>query len=185
MSNCAIFNVQAKHKRHLWNWAVGLVVALWTLNAISQESTVAIVDPDKKASSSYSSELQDIQFKRMPNGGAQTTLVFNNSNFQMQLSKASNKLTLLLPGTQLAKEQLYKLDVVDFATSVSMLETYQEKASSKVEFSLLNDVKFSHKKSANSLIINIEKVTEKAKEIEQNSFAGEPISLDFQDVPVR
>lgn len=175
-----------KHKKnYVSHWVLGIAVSILAMSAASQESTVVVVDPDKQTSAAFSSELQDIQFKRMPNGGAQTTLVFNNSNFQMQLSKTSNKVTLLLPATQLAQEQLYKLDVIDFATPVSMLETFQQKASSKVEFATLDEVTFRHQKSANSLIISIEKRDEKIKSSENSIFAGEPISLDFQDVPVR
>jgi type IV pilus assembly protein PilQ len=182
MSKHAIYKYQ---KSLLLNWTLGLAVSLCAFSAVSQEANIALVDPDKQTSQVFSSELQDIQFKRMPNGGAQTTLVFNNNKFQLQLSKVNNKLTLLLPATQLAKEQLYKLDVVDFATPVSMLETYQQNASSKVEFALLDEVTFRHQKSDNSLIINIEKINDKAVNVENSSFSGEPISLDFQDVPVR
>ncbi|MDP5040408.1 MAG: secretin and TonB N-terminal domain-containing protein, partial [Paraglaciecola sp.] len=185
MSKYSTFNVQSLIAKPVLNWSIGLFLSVWTFSVLSQESGVVLVDTDKQASSVFSSELQDIQFKRMPNGGAQTTLVFSNSNFQMQLSKANNKLTLLLPTTQLAKEQLYKLDVIDFATPVSMLETYQQKASSKVEFALVDEVSFRHQKSGNNLIINIEKMSEKVKSTENSKFAGEPISLDFQDVPVR
>jgi type IV pilus assembly protein PilQ len=177
--------IYKNQKNLLLNWTLGLAVSLCAFSAVSQEANVALVDPDKQISQVFNSELQDIQFKRMPNGGAQTTLVFNNNKFQMQLSKVNNKLTLVLPATQLAKEQLYKLDVIDFATPVSMLETYQQNASSKVEFALSDEVTFRHQKSDNSLIINIEKINEKILTTDNNNFAGEPISLDFQDVPVR
>lgn len=179
-------NNKHQHNKNLgWYWVVGIALSLFTLSATSQEANIVLVDPDKQISSVFNSELQDIQFKRTTNGGAQTTLTFNNSNFQMQLSKTNNKLTLLLPATKLAKEQLYKLDVIDFATPVSMLESYQQRAASKVEFELLDEVTFRHQKSTNSLIINIDKITETPKTTENSAFSGEPISLDFQDVPVR
>ncbi|KXI29189.1 type IV pilus secretin PilQ [Paraglaciecola hydrolytica] len=185
MSERYIFNKKLNRTNPTWYWLLGSVLVVCALTVKSQETPLVLVNPDAKASSAFTSELQDIEFKRKPNGGAQTILSFNNSNYQLQLSEVKNKLTLLLPATKLAEEQLYKLDVVDFATPVTMLETFQQKSNSKVEFALSDKVSFSHQKSANQLIINIDKASKDAKTDTSSNFSGEPISLDFQDVPVR
>lgn len=185
MSERYIFNKKLNRTHPAWYWFLGAVVAVCGLSVKSQEAPLTLVNSDAKTSSAFVSELQNIEFKRMSNGGAQTILSFSNNNFQLQLSEAKNKLTLLLPATKLAEEQLYKLDVIDFATPVSMLETFQQQASSKVEFLLSDKVSFSHQKSDNRLIININKANKDTKTEANTNFSGEPISLDFQDVPVR
>ena len=185
MSERYIFNKKLNRTNPAWYWLLGSVLLVWALSANSQQAPLVLVNPDTKTSSAFVSELQDIEFKRMANGGAQTILSFSNNNFQVQLSEAKNKLILLLPATKLAEEQLYKLDVVDFATPVTMLETFQLQASSKVEFLLADKVSFSHQKSANHLTITIDKASKDAKKEVSDNFSGEPISLDFQDVPVR
>lgn len=186
MSERYIFNKKLNRTNPGWYWLLGSVLLVCSLSAKSQQAApLTLVNPDAKSASAFASELQDIEFKRMPNGGAQTILSFNNNNFQLQLSETNNKLVLLLPATKLAEEQLYKLDVVDFATPVSMLETFQQKASSKVEFMLSDKVSFSHQKADKTLTITINKVSKDAKTEVASNFTGEPISLDFQDVPVR
>jgi type IV pilus assembly protein PilQ len=186
MSERYIFNKKLNRTNPGWYWLLGSVLLVCALSAKSQQAApLTLVNPDAKSASAFASELQDIEFKRMANGGAQTILSFNNNNFQLQLSETKNKLVLLLPATKLAEEQLYKLDVVDFATPVSMLETFQQKASSKVEFMLSDKVSFSHQKADKTLTITINKVSKDAKTEVASNFTGEPISLDFQDVPVR
>jgi type IV pilus assembly protein PilQ len=185
MSERYIFNKKLNRTNPAWYWLLGAVIAVCAFSVMSQEAPLTLVNPNANTSSAFVSELQDIEFKRMANGGAQTILSFSNNNFQLQLSEAKNKLTLLLPATKLAEEQLYKLDVIDFATPVSTLETFQQQASSRVEFLLSDKISFNHQKLDNRLIINIDKVSKNAKTETNTNFSGEPISLDFQDVPVR
>ena len=113
-------------------------------------------------------------------------MTFSNGNFQLQLSERGKTLSLVLPRTKLADEQLFKLDVVDFATPINAIETFQDKEQTRVEFSLQDRITFRHQKNANSLSIEIEKrIKGGPVEVVQSNFKGEPISLDFQDVPVR
>jgi type IV pilus assembly protein PilQ len=185
MSERYIFNKKLNRTNPILYWLFGSAVLLFTWSAIGQESQVALVDPEAKAAEMYTSTLTDIQFKRLANGAAQTTLTFDNSNFQLQLAQKNAKLILSLPATKLAEGQLYKLDVLDFATPVSQVETFQGDKSSRVEFALQDKITFLHLKDNNTLVIDIEKATAKDSSAEAQNFAGAPISLDFQDVPVR
>jgi len=185
MSERYIFNKKLNRTNPILYWLFGSAVLLFTWSAIGQESQVALVDPEAKAAEMYTSTLTDIQFKRLANGAAQTTLTFDNSNFQLQLAQKNAKLILSLPATKLAEGQLYKLDVLDFATPVSQVETFQGDKSSRVEFALQDKITFLHLKDNNTLVIDIEKATATDSSAAAQNFAGAPISLDFQDVPVR
>lgn len=186
MSERFIFNKKLNRNHTWWYW-LGAALALFVaFKATSQEQEAVLVDPTPEVGQVFQSELQDVQFKRMPSGGAQATLMFSNDAFQLQLSERRDKLTLVLPNTKLADEQLFKLDVVDFSTPVNIIETFQDEAQSRVEFLLQDKISFRHQKNSNSLIIEVEKRSADAPvEEAQSNFAGEPISLDFQDVPVR
>lgn len=185
MSKPYILNTKLNRIKALRYWLLGFVALFAGLKINAQETPIVLVNPNKTMSAVFISELQDIEFKRLENGGAQTILTFSNNQFQMQLSESNQKLSLFLPATQLAEDQLYKLDVIDFATPVSWLETYQLESSSKVEFTLLNNVAFKHHKNGKQLTIEVNKVSAEKPPEDKSSFTGEPISLDFQDVPVR
>ena len=186
MSERFIFNKKLNRTNSAWYWLLAIVFSLFAFAALSQEEAVVLVDPEPQVDNIFRSELQDMQFSRLPSGGAKVLLTFSNKNFQLQLSETGKTLSLVLPRTKLADEQLFKLDVVDFATPVNGIETFQDEEQTRVEFTLQDKITFRHQKSTNSLSIEIEKRMKDAPvDDQQNNFAGEPISLDFQDVPVR
>ncbi|MEP1448188.1 MAG: type IV pilus secretin PilQ family protein [Paraglaciecola sp.] len=186
MSERFIFNKKLNRTNPTWYWVLAVVFGLFTFESLSQEKTAVLIDPQPKLDNVFRSELQNVEFSRLPSGGAEVLMTFNNKNFQLQLSEKGQSLSLVLPRTKLGDDQLFKLDVVDFATPVNNIETFQEEEQTKVVFALQDRITFSHQKSANSLSIKIEKRLKDAPEEDQKSnFAGEPISLDFQDVPVR
>lgn len=186
MSERFIFNKRLNKSNRAWYWlslaAIGM--SFVSFNSISQEGQAVLVDTDKQIASVFRSNMSDIDFKRTSTGGARVTLSFDNADYQMQISQKDNLLTLSLPAVQLGSDQLYKLDVADFATQVTQIETFQEADASRIEFSLLSKASFTHKKGANELVIEIEKASEEVAQSDA-MFTGEPISLDFQDVPVR
>jgi len=170
-------------------WLIALVMmatSLLTFESLGQENAVVLVDPKLQVDHVFHSELQRLKFSRLPSGGAKVSIMFSNRNFQLQLSEKGKTLSLVLPGTKLADAQLFKLDVVDFATPVNAIETFQDERQARVEFSLQHRVTFRHQKNTNSLSIEIEKrIQDTPLHKQQTNFIGEPISLDFQDIPVR
>jgi len=180
-----LFNKKSNRSNSLWYCVIATLATLMAFDSLSQETPLVLVDPTPPKTSVFNNHLTDIQFKRLQTGAAQATLVFDNTDYQLQLNETQNALILLLPNTKLGKEQLFKLDVVDFATPVNMIETFQTEDASRVEFNLQHAVSFSHQKDSERLIIEIEKVSAAQKKAKVSNYAGEPISLDFQDVPVR
>ena len=186
MSERFIFNKKLNRTNPFWYWLIAMALGLLAFKSISQEGSPVLIDPEPKIDNVFRSELLDVQFSRLPSGGAKALMMFNNRNFQLQLSERGKTLSLVLPRTKLADEQLFKLDVVDFATPVNAIETFQDEEQTRVEFSLQGKISFRHIKNANSLSIEIEKrMKDGPVDGLQTNYAGEPISLDFQDVPVR
>lgn len=187
MSERFIFNKKLNRTNPAWYWLCAAMVSLLAFKSFGQDdnSQPILVDTGTQVESVFRSELQDLQFSRLPSGGAKVSLMFDNSDYQLQLSERGKTLSLVLLKTKLADEQLFKLDVVDFGTPVNSIETFEDNDQTRVEFSLQDRVTFRHQKSAESLIIEIEKRTSDTPIEEQTNFSGEPISLDFQDVPVR
>ncbi|GAC16062.1 type IV pilus secretin PilQ [Aliiglaciecola lipolytica] len=187
MSERFIFNKKLNRANRTCFWLFLAIAGMTfvSLNSMAQQAQPVLVDPDKKVASVFRSELNDIDFKRNSTGGARVTLDFNNADYQMQLSQQSQKLVLSLPAVKLGDEQLFTLDVADFATQVTSIETFQETKGSKIEFNLASKATFTHRKNNQQLVIEIEKDNEPDNNNASSVFTGEPISLDFQDVPVR
>lgn len=186
MSEHFIFNKKRYQINLPWRRFTIIVLSLFAFKSISQEEAIILFNTEPHIDNVFHSELQDLQFSRLPGGGAKILMMFSNTNFQLQLNEKGNTLTLTLFKTKLADAQLFKLDVVDFATPVNVIETFQDKEQTRVEFTLQHNITFHHQKHTNSLSIEIEKRLEDAPlQGQQSNFTGEPISLDFQDVAVR
>ncbi|MDC0603550.1 type IV pilus secretin PilQ family protein [Aliiglaciecola sp.] len=187
MSERFIFNKKLNKANRTWYWLTLAVVSMSfiTFKSFGQQAQPVLIDTEKQVSSVFRSTMAELDFKRTSTGGARVTLDFNNADYQMQISQKTNQLIVSLPAVQLGKEQLFKLDVADFATQVTDIETFQKSNGSRVEFNLLSKAIFSHKKNGTQLVVEIEKAPEEAVTTAEQTFKGEPISLDFQDVPVR
>lgn len=186
MSERYIFNKKLNRTNRTWMWLSVLVIAAASFKSLGQESQPTLVNTAPEAASVYSSTLTDLQFKRSASGDANIELTFNNDDYQMQLSQVGQRVVLSLPGVQLGEEQLFNLDVVDFGTLVTDVETFQESDASRVVFKLSDIGQFEHQKSGATLNVIIRQQTEEdIQQAEMAQYQGAPISLDFQDVPVR
>ncbi|MFQ3236461.1 MAG: type IV pilus assembly protein PilQ [Paraglaciecola sp.] len=160
------------------------VLSLAQVAAHAQQASPVLIDTATASQAIYNSRLLDIQFKRLVDAGASVTLVFDNTDYHVELVESQHKLRITLPKTQLADEQLFTLNVEDFATPVKVIETFQQPASTLVEFTLTQATRFEQQRSGNKLVIEIQQVDEE-QQAAKNKYSGEAISLDFQDVPVR
>ncbi|TDF36643.1 type IV pilus secretin PilQ family protein [Alteromonadaceae bacterium M269] len=186
MSERFIFNKKLNRKpKQLWFLLLLSLLAIATVKSYAQESDTKLVTLDSGVAQ-YTNQLNNIDFKRTVDGGAKLSLSFDNTSYDAKLQKTSNGFELALPKTRLADDQLLKMDVTDFATPVSIIESFQlEEAAQLVIDADLYTV--AQQRDGNTLIVDVYPITqaEAAEQEKVESFTGEPISLDFQDVPVR
>ncbi len=193
MSERYIFNKRLKRSNSAWYWLASTAAFLVIFNflvqskANAQEDQTTLLDPYKSEQEVFSSTLNDVQFTRQAGNTALTTLVFNNEKFEPQLIESQGELTITLPGTELAEDQLVELNVEQFGTTVTAIETFQEEDAARVVIRYDGLVFAQHKQDAKTLRIEIKPMSKEEKEKlnEDTQYKGDPISLDFQDVPVR
>ncbi|MBU3020801.1 type IV pilus secretin PilQ [Aestuariibacter sp. A3R04] len=193
MSERYVFNSpQLRSKR--WVWLCGSLLPFVIgasfaepLPAPAQQAEAVLLDPYAEEEQAFASTLTNIDFSRESDRLAITTLAFDNDKVNAQLIEAQGRLTIMLPETTLAEDQLVELDVSQFSTSVKTIETFQEADHARVVIQYDGNVLARHRKQGDSLRIEIQPMTkEELAEIDKDpTYSGKPISLDFQDVPVR
>ena len=190
MSKRYIFNERLNRQTKRRYWVAGAVVTFLLFNVVAadlraQESP-QLINPNAEAEKVFKSTLKDIDFTRGANGLAVTTLTMNNRDVEPQVIEANGKLVLTLPATELAEDQLVELDVTAFGTQVTTIETFQEKDSSRIEFNYTGNVITNTEQDGKTLTVTVSPMSqEQMAKLEKSQYEGEPISLDFQDVPVR
>lgn len=190
MSKRYIFNERLNKRSKRRTWLVGLAVTLLLANVVASElnaqESPQLLNPNAAQESVFQSALNDIAFTRSAKQSAVTTFTFSNSKSQPQLIEAKGKLVLTLPKTELGEDQLVELDVTEFGTPVTSIETFQEKESSRVVFNYEGKVTASTEQDGKTLRVIITPMSaDQVASLESSKYEGEPISLDFQDVPVR
>lgn len=186
MSERFIFNKKLNKRNRLLPYMLVILASLMGVKSqLAQAQDVELVDP--QASVTLPHTMTALDFSRNQNGGARIQMQFNDEEFSAALAKSKNGLELMLPDTQLGDDLLYKLDVTEFGTPVQWLETFQQDKGSRVVFAMQGDMQFRHQKSGSVLVVEVDTPVKAAVAEMQTdaNYSGAPISLDFQDVPVR
>ncbi|MCC2617381.1 type IV pilus secretin PilQ family protein [Aestuariibacter halophilus] len=185
MSERFIFNKRLnRNNNRLWYVLALLIATVLSFKSLAQQDQPVLVDAEPMVQSAYSSTLNDLAFTRSTNDSAKVMLTFDNADYQMQISQREGLLIVHLPAVALGEEQLFSLDVSQFGAVVSHVETFEEDDGSAVHLRVEGPVTFEHQRNGEQLAVTVSERTVEEQTTE-SEFTGAPISLDFQDVPVR
>jgi type IV pilus assembly protein PilQ len=96
------------------------------------------------------------------------------------------KLYIEFHNTQIIDDLLYKLDVTDFGTLVTGIETFRDGRNAKLIVDINSDFTFKHQQLNNVFSLTVVKNEKAPGYLEEDAdFSGRAISLNFQDIPVR
>ena len=156
-----------------------------TSSAFAQVPEVQLSDPAAFEENKAVSTLNSIDFKRDGTAGV-IDLGFSTAPTRVNLIEAQGKASLSISGAALADDQYVEIDVSQFGTNVNAIETFQDEDAVRVEISYSDLVKVNKIENENGLQIRIAPLTkDEIEQVNTPQYTGKPISLDFQDVPVR
>lgn len=133
-------------------------------------------------------EIDDIQFERTDNATATVRIRTNSdagTQVQQELKVGENSLSIMLFNTRLPEQHLYLLDVSEFDTPVETIETFREGDHSRIE--IVGKTGFEHQlqQLEDNLVLRLfPRPKDELAELSDNT-DDRPISLNFQDIPVR
>ena len=191
MSERFIFNKKLNRKpMKKWIIALGSICALALGSSVMGKVSaqdVELLDPNAELQNAFAATLTGIDFTRGTNGEAIASISFDQLPGNPQLIESKGQITVTLPATKLAEDQFVQISVNEFGTPVSGIETFQDEAAARIVLDYAGQVTARLNEQDNVLNIEVSAMTAaQAEEIEQASeYTGDPISLDFQDVPVR
>jgi type IV pilus assembly protein PilQ len=135
-----------------------------------------------------SNALKDIDFRRGLQGEGLLTITLNNENAEINVREQRDNIVLDLSNVSLPDQLHRRLDVVDFATPVQIIET--ERNSNGVSFVIQSTGKVEHLayQSENKVVIEVranENEAVQAGSRDEFGYTGEKLSLNFQNIEVR
>lgn len=132
-------------------------------------------------------QLQDIDFRRGSAGDAKIVIKLSNPEVGINITEQAGEIILDFINTTVRGKLQRRLDVVDFATPVQTIDTFQE--GRRVRMIITPKGKYEHiaYQTGNIFTVNVRPIIEKAGEKKKDEFgySGEKLSLNFQNISAR
>jgi len=146
-----------------------------------------VVETLSPAGEQFINHVKSLDFRLGENNAAEVLVYLEDSMVAVDVNDKLGKINIEFHNTEIIEDLLYKLDVTDFGTIVTGIETFKDGRNARLVIDVDSHFNFSHQQNGNLFVLT---VTEKEKEApgylgDSEDFTGRTISLNFQDIPVR
>jgi type IV pilus assembly protein PilQ len=137
--------------------------------------------------SSYTSAINNIDFRRGEGGEGKIIISLTDPNISINVEDVGGQIVLNFVDTQLPVNLRRKLDVTDFATPVTVVSADYDGASAVVSIKPTGDYDYMAYQTETEYVVSVKQLTLQEMEERKQKFnyVGEKLSLNFQDIPVR
>ena len=132
--------------------------------------------------------IEGVDFRRGDQGEGRVVLDMNDSTAVIDMREEGKRIVLDILDTALPEKFMRKFDVADFATPVKMFEVTRRGRNVHVEINTRGEFEHLAYQADDLLTVEFRPLTKAEKEEinrRNKTFAGERLSLNFQDIPVR
>ena len=151
----------------------------------------AIDIPGKKAttkmSASGQSTISNIDFRRGQTGEGRIIITLSDPHVSADLVGTGAGVRLSFSDVVIPPELRRRLDVVDFATPVSLINSTQDGSTAVLNVTASGEFDYMAYQTDNEYVVSIKPLTEQEKKDKKKDFqfTGDKLSLNFQDIEVR
>ena len=133
--------------------------------------------------------VSNIDFRRGENGEGRVVVTLTESNIPMDINEEFGKVVVKFLGSKLPDNLRQTLDVLDFATPVKSVSSFEQDGTVRLVIEPINS-DFEHVSYQANNIFTIEFKPISKKDLEEKikdkfGYTGDRLSLNFQDIPVR
>ncbi|OUS12524.1 fimbrial protein [Gammaproteobacteria bacterium 53_120_T64] len=158
---------------------------------VQNEESQVFNAPSKLSSTSPSVELgkaiTDVDFRRGEGGEGFVSIGLADANTTVDVSQVGQNIVLNFYRTSLPEALNRKLDVVDFATPITTIDTQSDGATTKMVISATGEYDYLAYQVDGRYVVSVKRPTQEELEERKSrfEFTGEKLSLNFQDIEVR
>jgi len=132
--------------------------------------------------------LRDVDFRRGKNGEGRVQIDLSDATTGIDIRQQGSKLIVDFLKTNAPKSLQRKLDVVDFATPVQVVDTFIKGDNVQMIIEPKGLWEYSAYQTDNKFIVEVKAIVEDPNKLvksNQAGYAGEKLTLDFQNIAVR
>ncbi len=151
---------------------------------VSNKPIVSEQDQSQKVTA-FINQIQAIDFRRGEKGEAKVLAFLEHNQAAIDVQERGGKIIADFHHIDIAEDLLYELDVLDFGTVVSRIETFKEDNKSRIVIEPNAAFKFTYQQLDNIFTLSVEKDEGNKTFGDKKEYKGQPITLNFQDIPIR
>lgn len=132
--------------------------------------------------------LLDVDFRRGTNGEGRIQIDMSDASVGIDIKQQGKVLIVEFAKTKLPANLQRKLDVIDFATPVQMIDAFAQGENARLVIEPRGNWEYSAYQTDNKFIIEVKPVRDDPSKTAQNAriaFAGEKLSFNFQNISTR
>ncbi|CAI3143238.1 Type IV pilus biogenesis and competence protein PilQ [Acinetobacter oleivorans] len=130
--------------------------------------------------------VSNIGFQRGGQGEGLIVIDLLGSNTPVDVQQQGSKVVVRTLGSKIPTHLAKRLNVNDFATPVSTIESYNEKGNGVITIQSTGSYEYMAYQAENKLTISLKRPQDKSVgSLSKPSYSGNKLSLDFQDIEVR
>lgn len=161
--------------------------------AVTQEKVVTTAMPVKQdiiagAAKDSDFSIRKIDFRRDDKGAGRVIVSLSDPNLPIDINEERGRVIINFIDTRLPSELEQRLDVLDFATPVRQIETYQRGRNTQMIVAAEGRYEQLTYQADDQLTIEVRPVVEKEQEEKrkrETGYVGDKLTLNFQDIEVR
>ncbi|HDZ8963651.1 TPA: type IV pilus secretin PilQ [Aeromonas dhakensis] len=138
--------------------------------------------PQTSASGAYFNSVKGVDFRRGKDGQGEFLVTLDNNSAAVDVSSRGQTVLAKFHGTRVPDDLLNLINVQDFATPVSQVEVFRQGNDTLFELSVNGQFDYRYDQADKMFIVEVKKRTAASA---GKQYQGKPISLNFQDIPVR
>ncbi len=150
--------------------------------------TIQAAPPTAPEAGMGDSYLQDIDFRRTGDGTGRVVITLSKADIVVNTYEQGNDIILEFLNANLPKHLDRRLDVVDFGTPITLVDSTMEGNNARLKISATGDFEYFASQTENTYTVEVQqKVKIKSEEItiEERKYEGQLVSFNFQNIEVR
>ncbi len=132
--------------------------------------------------------IEDIDFRRTPDAAGRIVIKLSEPSIRAEIRQEGSELVIEFPNTRLPKQLDHRLDVLDFGTPISFIDTLPVGNNVRLNITVKDNYEYHAYQTENLYIVEVNKKIEIETEglpIEERQYSGKLVSFNFQDIDVR
>ena len=153
---------------------------------VTAKSTQAAPAAKSSVTSAAINRIKSLDFKRGKDGAGQLLVGLDNSSAAVDIVNRGNHIVAKFHATDVASELIALMDVTDFATPVGKVDVSHQGNDVVLDLAVSGRYDYQYDQAQDLFIIEVSPLKATAKAgADQVKYKGKPISLNFQNVPIR